>query len=212
METVIYGHRPCDAGTMSGFVVLEGIDGCGKSSVSKLVVKKMGKRAVFTREPTDTWIGKAVRKGDKQELSPYTDALLFMADRAQHTEEIAKLLRKGKLVVSDRYYHSTVAYQAVCLKGVFEGDPFRWLLESNLKISIPPDLTVILDIPPELGLKRISGRDRLSRFEKLSFLRQVRANYLRLARLDDTIAKIDASSDLDSVTEAVLELVRERNL
>ncbi len=197
---------------MSGFVVLEGIDGCGKSSVAKLVVKRIGSRAVFTREPTDSWIGKAVRKGDRRELSPYTDALLFMADRAQHTQEISKLLGRGKLVVSDRYYHSTVAYQAASLKRIFDGDPFKWLLEANLKISIRPDLTVILDIPPELGLKRIRGRSKLSRFERLPFLRQVRANYLKLARLDRSIVKIDASGDLDSVTEAVLELLEQRNL
>lgn len=212
METVIYGYRQCDAGIMSGFVVLEGIDGCGKSSVAKLLVERIGKRAVFTREPTDSWIGRAVREGDKRELSHYVDALLFMADRAQHTQEISKLLRRGKLVISDRYYHSTVAYQAVCLKGVFKGDAFRWLLEANLKISLEPDLTVILDIPPELGLKRIKGRSKLSRFERLAFLRQVRANYLKLARLDKTIVRIDASEDLESVTDAVLELVKERNL
>ncbi|OGS44016.1 MAG: dTMP kinase [Euryarchaeota archaeon RBG_13_57_23] len=197
---------------MSGFVVLEGIDGCGKSSVAKLLVKRIGKRAVFTREPTDSWIGKAVRRGDKRELSPYTDALLFMADRAQHTQEISKLLGKGRLVISDRYYHSTVAYQAACLKGIFKGDPFKWLLEANLKISLEPDLTIILDIPPKLGLKRIEGRSKLSRFERLAFLEQVRANYLKLARLDKTIVRIDASGDLESVTDAVLELVKERNL
>ena len=197
---------------MSGFVVLEGIDGCGKSSVSRLLVKKIGPRAKLTMEPTDSWIGQAVRKGDRRQMSPYTDALLFMADRAQHTEEIGRLVMKGRLVVSDRYYHSTVAYQAACLKGIFDGDPFKWLLESNLKISMHPDLTVILDIPPELGLKRISGRDKLSRFEKLSFLKQVRANYLKLARLDPSIVRMDASGSLDSVAETVHELVRERNL
>lgn len=191
---------------------MEGIDGCGKSSVAKLLVKRIGSRAVFTREPTDSWIGKAVRKGDRRELSPYTDALLFMADRAQHTLEISKILGKGKLVVSDRYYHSTIAYQAACLKGVFDGDPFKWLLEANLKISLQPDLTIILDVPPELGLERIKGRNKLSRFERAAFLKQVRANYLKLARLDRSIVKIDARGDLESVTDRVLELVKQRNL
>jgi len=197
---------------MSGFVVLEGIDGCGKSSVARLVAKRLGTKAVLTREPTDSWIGRAVRKGDKHKVSPYTDALLFMADRAQHTEEISRLLARRKTVVCDRYYHSTVAYQTAYLDDVFEGDAFRWLLDTNLKISIHPDLTVFLDIPPELGLRRIKGRSKLSRFERLAFLREVHKNYLRLAQLDPTIVKLDGTKDLESVVGEVLKLIKERKI
>jgi len=197
---------------MSGFVVIEGIDGCGKSTVAKKVAQRLGKRAVFTREPTDTWIGRVVREGGGKEISPYTDALLFMADRAQHTEKIASWLAKGKLVVCDRYYHSTVAYQAASLKSGFEGDPFKWLLQANLKISIHPDLTVLLVIPPELSLERIKGRPSYSRFEKLEFLREVHRNYLRLARSDKSIVRLDATRDLDSVVRDVLELIGKRKL
>ena len=145
---------------MAGLVVLEGIDGCGKSSVAGIVAKKLGRRAVLTREPTDSWIGEAVRKGDDRKVSPYTDALLFMADRSIHTLDIVDLIKKGKLVVCDRYYHSTVAYQAAFLKNTFHGDVFKWLLDANLKLSIHPDLTVLLNIPPELGLERIRGDAR----------------------------------------------------
>jgi len=195
---------------MAGFVVIEGIDGCGKSSVARRVARKLGKRAVFTREPTDTWLGRAVRQGDAKEVSPYTDALLFMADRAQHTERIASWLAQDRLVVCDRYYHSTVAYQAASLRGTFEGDPFKWLLEANLRISIRPDLTVLLVIPPELSLERIKGRAEYSRFERLGFLKEVHRNYLRLARSDRSIVKVDAARDLDSVVEDVLGLIRIR--
>ncbi|MBN1676974.1 MAG: dTMP kinase [Candidatus Thermoplasmatota archaeon] len=197
---------------MAGFVVVEGIDGCGKSSVASRVARGLGKRAVLTREPTDTWMGKAVREGEGRETSPYVDALLFMADRAQHTEKIASWLAKGKLVVCDRYYHSTVAYQAANLKDVFEGDPFKWLLEANLRISIHPDLTVLLVIPPKLSLERIRGRTSYSRFERLEFLREVHRNYLRLARSDRSIVKIDATKDLDTVVESVIGLIRKRKL
>ncbi len=197
---------------MAGFVVIEGIDGCGKSSVARRVAKSLGKRAVLTREPTDTWIGRAVREGGGRDISPYTDALLFMADRAQHTEKIASWLKKGKLVVCDRYYHSTVAYQAANLRGIFEGDPFRWLLEANRKISIHPDLTVLLVIPPKLGLERIRGRASCSRFERLEFLEGVHLNYLRLARSDRSMVRIDATRELDSVVGDVLQLIRERKL
>jgi len=207
-----YGRPQSDSVDMSGFIVIEGIDGCGKSSVARLVADRLGKRAVLTREPTDSWIGRAVRRGEDKPISPYTDALLFMADRAQHTLEIQGLLKKGKVVVSDRYYHSTVAYQAAYLKDVFEGDAFKWLLDSNLKISIHPDLTVLLVIPPELGLQRIKSRAKLTRFEKLDFLMQVHANYQKLARLDRSIAKVDATQSLGDVVTEVLCLARGRNL
>jgi dTMP kinase len=197
---------------MAGFVVLEGIDGCGKSSVARLVAARLGKRAVLTREPTDSWIGKAVRKGDSRKISPYTDALLFMADRAQHTIRISDLIERGRLVVSDRYYHSTVAYQAAFLKGHFKGDPFKWLLEANMKISIHPDLTVLLTIPPKAALERVGKRGKLSRFERLDFLQEVQKNYLKLAKADRSIIKVDACQSLDQVVEEVLSQIRKRKL
>jgi dTMP kinase len=178
---------------MSGFVVLEGIDGCGKSSVAKAVAKARPK-AVLTSEPTDSWMGRAVRRGEGKETSPYTDALLFMADRAQHTDEIASMLRKGKLVICDRYYHSTVAYQTASLKLKGLGDNFGWLLEANTRISLKPDITF------------------LSRFERLDFLKEVQRNYMRLARRDRTIVRMDASASLPLVVERVLAILKERNL
>jgi dTMP kinase len=197
---------------MAGLVVLEGIDGCGKTSVAARLAGAIGRRAVLTREPTDSWIGRAVKKGDRGKVSPYTDALLFMADRARHTEQMREWIAKKKLVVCDRYYHSTVAYQAAFLKNKLDGDPFKWLLESNLRISIHPDLTVLLVIPPEVGLERIQGRKRLSRFEKLDFLREVHRNYLKLARIDKSIVKIDGDRPLDTVAAEVIELVRRRKI
>lgn len=195
---------------MAGLVVLEGIDGCGKSSVAKMLAGAMGKRAVLTREPTDSWIGRAVRRGDRGRVSPYTDALLFMADRAKHTEQIREWVAKRKVVVCDRYYHSTVAYQAAYLKDIFDGDAFRWLLDANLRISMRPDVTVFLAIPPEVGLERISGRKSLSRFEKLDFLKEVHRNYLRLATIDKSMVKIDADRPLDTVAAEVIDLVRRK--
>lgn len=192
--------------------MIEGIDGCGKSTVARLVAERLGKRAVLTREPTQSWIGKAVHIGDEAKISPFTDALLFMADRAQHTEEITKLIKKGRVVVSDRYYHSTVAYQAANLKRVFPGNAFVWLLEANLKFSRHPDLTVLLTISPEEGLKRVAGRGKYSRFEKLGFLKQVHRNYLKLARLDRSIVKIDATQDLEKVVGLVLEHIKKRKI
>jgi dTMP kinase len=197
---------------MVGFVVLEGIDGCGKSSVARSAAERFGKRTVLTREPTDSWIGKAVRKGDKKEVSPYTDALLFMADRAQHTLEIADMLKKGKLVVCDRYYHSTIAYQTASLRRTGLGDNFDWLLDANTRISIRPDITFIIEVDPEISLDRIRNRSELSRFEKLDFLKEVKRNYRRLAKIDDSIIRVDGDRTLEEVTEEVIGTIKERRL
>jgi dTMP kinase len=195
---------------MAGFVVIEGIDGCGKSTVSKAVADWFGPCAVLTREPTDSWIGKAVREGCSEEVSPYLDALLFMADRANHTLEIADLLTKGKVVVCDRYYHSTVAYQTAYLRRRSLGDNFDWLLEANTRISIHPDLTILLTADPEEALGRIGDRGELSRFEKSDFLREVQDNYLRLARIDQTMVQVNASRPPEEVVSDVLRILGER--
>ncbi len=195
---------------MSGFIVLEGIDGCGKSTVAKAVAESYGDRAVLTREPTDSWIGRAVREGDSEEVSPYFDALLFMADRANHTLEIAEHLRGGRVVVCDRYYHSTVAYQTAYLRRKSLGDNFDWLLEANTRISIHPDVTLLLTLDAEEALSRIGDRGELSRFERADFLREVQDNYLRLAEGDRTVVQIDASRPSDRVLVDILGILRER--
>lgn len=197
---------------MAGLIVLEGIDGCGKSTVAKAAAERLGERAVLTREPTDSWIGRAVKEGDGSEMSPYTDALLFMADRAQHTLEMAELVRRGRLVVCDRYYHSTVAYQTASLRRRGLGDNFDWLLDANTRISLRPDVTFLLVLPPERMPERISDRGERSRFEKLDFLREVAQNYERLAALDKAIVRLDATAPVDDVVLKVIEAVKERKL
>lgn len=197
---------------MAGLVVLEGIDGSGKSTVAKAVAERLGDRAVLTREPTDSWIGRAVKEGDGKEVSPYTDALLFMADRAQHTLEMADMIRRGILVVCDRYYHSTVAYQTAALRRKGLGDNFAWLLDANTRISLRPDLTILLVLPPEKMPERISDRGETSRFERLDFLKEVSDNYERLAASDEGVMRFDATQPVGLVVEQVLAAVRDRNL
>jgi dTMP kinase len=195
---------------MSGFVVIEGIDGCGKSTVAETVAGRLGPRAVLTREPTDSWIGRAVRKGGSEEMSPYLDALLFMADRANHTPEIADHLANGKIVVCDRYYHSTVAYQTAYLMRKSRGDNFGWILDANIRISIHPDVTFLLTVDPEVALGRIGDRGELSRFERADFLKEVQDNYLRLAERDPTIVQIDSTRPPGEIVEEILRVLDER--
>lgn len=197
---------------MAGLIVLEGIDGSGKSTVAKLVADGLGDRAVLTREPTDSWIGRAVKEGDRTDISPYTDALLFMADRAQHTLEIAEMIRRGKVVVCDRYYHSTVAYQTASLRRRGLGDNFAWLLDANTRISLRPDLTFLLVLPPDRMTERISDRGERSRFERLDFLEEVARNYERLAEADSGIVRLDATLPIGEVVQRVLDAVKEGNI
>lgn len=197
---------------MAGLIVFEGIDGSGKSTVAKVVAERLGDRAALTREPTDSWIGEAVRRGDRNEVSPYTDALLFMADRAQHTVEIADMIRKGKTVVCDRYYHSTVAYQTASLRRKGLGDNFAWLLDANTRISIRPDITFLLVMPPDRMLERIADRPERSRFERLEFLKEVAENYERLAACDEGIVRVDATQPAEDVVAQVLAVIGERNI
>ncbi len=197
---------------MAGLIILEGIDGCGKSTVAKRLAKALGENVVLTREPTDSWMGKAVKDGDGKEVSPYTDALLFMTDRAYHVAEMVEEIKKGKLIVCDRYYHSTVAYQTASLKRKGLGDNFGWLLDANTRIAIKPDVTYLLRVPVDVALERMSDRPEKSRFEKAEFLQEVSTNYDRLASMDSTIVMIDATKDPDEVLEQILSDIKERNI
>lgn len=212
LETVIYSACQSEHPDMAPFIVVEGIDGCGKSTAAKALAERLGGDVVLTREPTDSWIGAAVRDGGEEASSPYLDALLFMADRAQHTLEIAEWVKNGMTVICDRYYHSTVAYQTASLKGKSLGDNFDWLLDANRRISIHPDITFLLLLDPERALERAGGRGNLSRFERLDFLKEVQNNYGRLAKLDESVVQINADRPSDKIVEDILTVIRERKL
>ncbi len=197
----------------SGFITLEGIDGCGKSSLTCMISKRLGEagfRVELTAEPTGTWLGDAVRRSYTEDVSPYTEAFLFLADRAQHTEWIRERMQEGKLVISDRYSDSTVAYQAAHLHQKFGGRPseYIWYL---MAVSEPviqkPDLTLLLDVDPEISLKRLVERPGLEKFETLGNLRLVRQNYLDIARISKHVKVIDASAGIADVEKSVSALL-----
>jgi len=191
---------------MPRFIVFEGIDGSGKSTVAHACLPLLGEvGAVLTEEPTKSWLGDAVRKAHQMRENPVTEAFLFMADRASHNEKIRKWLSEGLSVVCDRYYHSTVAYQSAAIADMDDSDSFEWLLEINRRISIEPDLVFLLDIDPETAIDRVNRRGEQSKFEKLAFLEKVADNYRRLARSSKNIQVIDAS---DALNEVVSEISR----
>ena len=169
---------------LKGFVSFEGIDGSGKTTVSRLVAATLAKRGAkvfLTGEPTRGWTGDAVRRAYKDDVGPLAEAFLFLADRAAHQEEIRSHLDAGELVLCDRYADSTYAYQGARLAGTVPR-PVVFLQRVARPWLLVPDLTILLRVSAERGLARISDRPDRVRFEELTFLRKVAKNYDALAK------------------------------
>lgn len=164
------------------FIVLDGIDGCGSTTHSQLLVgfleHKKGFKVHLTHEPSKSDIGKLLRKFLKnEEIPPTTDALLFAADRDLHYHnEIKKKLDDGYIVISDRYIESSIIYQSIQSDRI----SVEWIKQLNKFIGLP-DLTIILDIEAKTALARKKEKD-LEKFEDTSFLDKVRNLYLSRAK------------------------------
>jgi len=206
------------------FISFEGIEGSGKTTNIRHAVgflRDKGHDCVITREPGGTRIGEKIRAilldPSSKEMDPLTELLLYTADRSQHIKElIAPFLSAGKTVVCDRYYDATVVYQGYA-RGLDTELILRLhrLLFKNLK----PYITLLLDLPPEIGLSRAwkqidnGDRDRVeTRFEKetLLFHKKVRSGYLEMARLEpERFRIIDASKEPDQVRKEIIRTLSE---
>ena len=192
-------------------VTFEGIDGAGKTTISRRVyrtLRRRGVRAVLTSEPTRSWIGSVVRRAVRDDVGPFAESLLFLADRAVHTEEIRRWLRRGNVVLCDRYADSTYAYQGARLAGAIE-DPIRWLQDLSSPFVVRPDVTILLRVSPGRGLKRIRTRTSRVRFERPAFLRAVARNYESLAQ-DPRFVVVDGGGPPREVAAAVLAVLDAR--
>ena len=185
---------------MKQFVTFEGIDGSGKSTVSKLVYDKLksdGYDVVLTFEPTDSTIGKYVQKCIKTAGDPFVTSFTFIADRIQHCKKIEQWIDDGNIVICDRYAESTYAYQGAQLENEIK-NPIKWLQELSKGHILVPERTFLFVIPPKDSLARIQNRDELIPFERLSFLEKVHKNYLSVSKVK-RFFKVDATKKIDEL-------------
>ncbi|UCE09811.1 MAG: dTMP kinase [Candidatus Thorarchaeota archaeon] len=195
--------------------VLEGVDGAGKTAVCNRVVEMLtqdGHQVTRIREPTDEskW-GKEIRaRSPKGELTPSEELELFIRDREWNVaNRILPALAAGKVVLMDRYFFATGAYQTVST-----GLPWQEILERNREeIGAPePDIIFILDLPAEVGLERALGRegDRNEQFEQIERLISVRLAYLEMSKQDHgTYIVVDATQSLETVVLEVFSAIKQ---
>ena len=192
------------------FFVFEGIDGSGKSTVSRCFAERLastGRPVEWTAEPTSGWMGDQVRRANKEAHSVFAETLLYVADRAEHTAQIGGWLESGRSVVCDRYVGSTLAYQSVTLRPHLGSRALEWLKMLNEPFAVRPDVTFLLRIDPDRALARLTERKEREKFEKVEFLRKVAAMYDRLAEEDPSYVVVDASLSLDQVLDKVWSMV-----
>ena len=193
------------------FIVVDGIDGSGKSEIIKMLhnyifSKNKKYRILTTREPTHGKYGSRIREMLGKEKDPRSSrekiAELFIKDRQEHLKNaIEPFLKKSSgneinIVICDRYYYSTIAFQGA------QGLDVNELIGKNKNFR-KPDVTFILDVDPELALKRIEYREK-EKFEKLEFMKKIRANFLKLpSLLKDNIKIINSNKTLNEVFEDI---------
>jgi dTMP kinase len=192
------------------FIVMEGIDGAGKSTQAYLIfdyLKKKRKKVHLTSEPTEYIIGGLIKSclSHDWKTSPECLQLLFSADRAYHLEkEILPLLKKGVIVISDRYFFSTIAY------GALEIRDFDWLLNLNRNFLLP-DLIFFLKISPKEALKRIKKeRFSLSLFEEEKELEKIWKNYEKLTKIFKNIFVIDGEKSIEKVFNNIKKILNKK--
>ena len=195
---------------MSLFIVFEGLDGSGLSTQSELLksfLTKRGYDVLLTKEQTIGFIGGIIKSILRKEIStsPLALQLLFTADRAHHLHaEIEPALKDGKIVISDRYLFSTLAFGGLDID-------MEFLKQINSKFRIP-DITFILDVPPEVCLERI-GKSRLNHFElfeEKEKFEKIRANYMSLKNSFPNMYVINGNRSIEAVAKDVQKIVLEK--
>jgi dTMP kinase len=207
-----------ELGTMTGapaqgiFIAFEGGEGIGKSTQAKLLkqwLEQEGESVVLSREPGGTDLGVEIRKillsHSTGEISPRAEALLYAADRAHHVFSVIRpALANGQVVISDRYFDSSIAYQGAgrVLEPGEVARISRWATE-----SLFPTLTIIIDLPPQIGLARLKSKDRLES-QPITFHERVRQEFLQLAAVDpERYFIVNGNQSIDDTHTAIISRV-----
>ena len=203
---------------MSLFVTIEGVEGCGKTTIGKLIVEKLmsdGYEVIYTREPGGIEIAEQIRKVildvNNTNMDPRTEALLYAASRRQHLiEKIVPAIKNNKIIICDRFVDSSLAYQGhargLGIDNVYEINKFAI-------DTLMPDLTLLFDLDPKLGLERISANklrevNRLD-LEQLDFHTLVREGFSIIQeREPNRVKKVDASKTVEEVFNDAYALIK----
>jgi dTMP kinase len=200
------------APTAGTFIAFEGGEGTGKSTQSKMLkewLEARGEKVVLSREPGGTDLGQGLRKillgHETGAISPRAEALLYAADRAHHVFSVIRpALAEGKVVITDRYFDSSIAYQGAgrVLSPGEVARISRWATE-----SLFPTLTIVIDLPAEIGIGRLKNRDRLEA-EPLAFHERVRQEFLQIARLDpERYLVVDGTQSIDAIHNEITKRI-----
>ncbi len=186
-------------------IVFEGIDGSGKSTQAEILLKRLQERGVdvvYFREPSKGKWGRKIKKKalDPGSLTPEEELDLFLKDRKENVERNLKpALKKKRVVILDRYYYSTIAYQGA--KGIDE----KRIARMNEEFAVEPDLVFILDIEPQKGLERIENRKKKYRlFEREDYLVKVREIFRsfkgkKFVHIDALKSKLEISKEIEEI-------------
>jgi dTMP kinase len=201
------------------FISFEGIEGCGKTTQIALLSEYLTKHSIphtITREPGGTAVGEGIRKillnSETIHLTAASELLLFYASRSQNIQEkIRPALERQEMVICDRYYHASMAYQ-----GYGRGIPLDFIgkLTDLVCANYRPDITLLLDIEPEVGLARARARNHTKtenegRFEQedLEFYSRIRDGYLELASEDERVQLVYADRKIEAVHRHILQVL-----
>jgi dTMP kinase len=199
------------------FITFEGGEGCGKSTHLKQIVSRLreaGRALLVVREPGGTAVGEQIRhvlqhSPQSAGMLPETELLLFCASRAQLVREIIQpSLAEGQIVLADRFFDSTTVYQGLGRKIDTKSVNF---INQFAVGTCRPDLTILIDLDPQIGLERARGRELFDRMENqaLDFYQRVRQGYLELARQEpNRIKVVDGSQSLAAVQQQIWDLIQ----
>lgn len=202
------------------FITLEGVEGVGKSTHAAFIseqIRRTGRAVTLTREPGGTRAGEEMRNillhAHETGVTAMTELLLIFSARNQHLEEVIRpALARDEIVLCDRFTDATYAYQGGGRKIAWDQiGTLEWLIQHGLQ----PDLTILFDLDPRIGLQRANGRSAADRFEKESqeFFARVRAAYLQIARDEPRrVVVVDAAPPMAEVQAELLRLLQDRGI